>query len=537
MSRDIATGPIDSGDDNATSHRHSLAIACIVVAFAIWVRVPLCLESFWVDELHSAWSVWGSFGEVASRAAIGNQTPIYYWALWVWRQAFGDSELALRASSVLMSSLACGVVAAGVARQTRVLAAGAIAGMLLAIDPHSLFFGTELRVFPAILLIAACTCWVWSINRRSGSNRSGIAVLSLILLAALVQPTSIGILGWLAIWPIAMFFMRDDIKRPRQSWLLVLGLTLIALLFAWQLVGDVLLTAWKHRGQWAAFGSARDLRQIETLWRWKTLAIIPSGLAILAVVIDRFRTRKDDALRPAYAIGIADWAWPIVVVFIATTFFWTLSSTGIAPVFFRRYMIAALPSLAWGAGVAIAHFLAMIGNWTDARPMHRRTPIAISIFLITIMIISHTVNQNRQGASNILRGEGWRGAVQAVQASEHFETKTVLLSPGLIEADRFLASGDATKIQYLAFPLSGPYPVPDVELIRLSDSGRTIAAKIASGRVEFAILRTTAASANRWATRIAKSADARTPLAFRHLRFGSIQLIQFDRIPLADPSQ
>jgi len=537
VSRDIAGGPIGSGDNNATSHWQSLAVALIVVAFAIWVRVPFCLESFWVDELHSAWAVWGSFGEVASRAAIGNQTPVYYWALWVWRQVFGDSELALRASSVLMSALACGVVAAGVAQQTRVLASGAIAGLMLAIDPHSLFFGTELRVFPAILLIAACTCWAWSVNRRSVSTRSAIAVVGLILLAALVQPTSIAVLGCLTIWPIAMFFTRDGITRPKLSWLWGVALTCVALVIAWQLAGEVLMTAWKHRGQWAALGSARNFRQIETLWRWKTMAIIPASLAIVAVVIDRFRSREIVGVRPAHSIRISDWAWPMALVLVATALFWTLSYTGIATVFHRRYMIAALPILAWGGGTAIAQFLATIGNWTDARRLHRRTPVAISFSLIAIVIIIHTVNQNRNSTSTILRGEGWRGAVQAVQESEYSEPKTVLLSPGLIEEERFLASGDATKIQYLAFPLSGPYYIPNVEVFQLNDSSDSLAAEITSGKVESAILRTSAANANRWATRIIKSANAKTPLSFRHFRFGSIQLIQFDRIRLADPSQ
>jgi hypothetical protein len=238
---------------------------------------------------------------------------------------FGDSELALRASSVLMSALACGVVAAGVAQQTRVLASGAIAGLMLAIDPHSLFFGTELRVFPAILLIAACTCWAWSVNRRSVSTRSAIAVVGLILLAALVQPTSIAVLGCLAIWPIAMFFTPDGITRPKLFWLWGVALTCVALVIAWQLAGEVLMTAWKHRGQWAALGSARNFRQIETLWRWKTMAIIPASLAIVAVVIDRFRSREIVGVRPAHSIRISDWARPMALVLVATAVFWTLS--------------------------------------------------------------------------------------------------------------------------------------------------------------------------------------------------------------------
>lgn len=538
MSRDSKHKPLGC-DDDAIPPWQSLTIALIVVAFAFGVRWPFCNESFWVDELHSAWSVWGSLGEVAPRAAMGNQTPVYYWALWAWRQVFGDSEWGLRASSALLSSLACGVVAAGVAHQTRVLAGGAIAGMLPAIDPHSLVFGTELRVFPTIMLIAAATCWAWSLHHQSASNRWAIVLLSLVTLAALIQPTSIGVLGWAAIWPIVTLCRRDGLAAQdiHWRWLWIAVPTFVTVVVCWQLAGEVLMTAWKHRQQWASFASARNWNQVETLWRWKTFAITPAGLAIVAVMIDRFRNRKAAVSKSSQPIHIGQWAWPIAWVVVATAFFWTLSSTGIATVFHRRYMIASLPILAWGGGVAVAHFLATIGNRIDARRVNRHSPFAITIGLVAVVIVIHVVQQQRQPSSRILRGEGWRGAARSVQADENAKAKTVLLSPGLIETERFLASGDATKIRYLAFPLAGPYRVESVEVFQLNDSPSKIAAKITRGEVESAILRTSAASANRWARRIVESAGGKSRLSFRHLRFGSVEVIQFDRIPVADASQ
>jgi hypothetical protein len=305
----------------------------------------------------------------------------------------------------------------------------------------------------------------------------------------------------------------------------------------WQLAGEVLMTAWKHRQQWASFASARKWDQVETLWRWKTLAIIPAGLAIVAVVIDRFRNRTVAASISSQPSRIGQWAWPIAWVVVATAFFWTLSSTGIATVFHRRYMIASLPILAWGGGAAVAHFLATIGNRIDARRLNRHWSFAISVGLVAVVIIIHAVQQQRQPRSRILRGEGWRGAARSVQSDQNAKAKTVLLSPGLIETERFLASGDAAKIRYLAFPLSGPYRVESVEVIQLNDSPRNIATTITRGEAESAILRTSAANANRWARRIVESAGGKSPLSYRHLRFGSVSVIQFDRIPLDDRSQ
>ena len=53
----------------------SAGIASVLVfAVAVIFRVPSCHESFWIDELHSAWVVADGFADVSSRAAIGSQT-------------------------------------------------------------------------------------------------------------------------------------------------------------------------------------------------------------------------------------------------------------------------------------------------------------------------------------------------------------------------------------------------------------------------------------------------------------------------------
>ena len=55
-----------------------VAIASIaVLAIATALRMPSCYESFWLDELHSAWTVWDGLSEVASRADRGHQSPFY----------------------------------------------------------------------------------------------------------------------------------------------------------------------------------------------------------------------------------------------------------------------------------------------------------------------------------------------------------------------------------------------------------------------------------------------------------------------------
>lgn len=525
--------------DDRPSWAQSILVAVAIFAFAFWVRLPYCGESFWIDELHTAWSVWAELGDVAGRAAIGNQTPIYYWGLWFWRQIFGDGEVALRSSSVLLSSLACGLVTIGVARQTGILAGGVIAGTLLAIDPHAIFFGTELRVFAAILLVASATTWAWSCNRQAASDPRAMLVVSLVVTAALIQPTSLGVLGWAAIGP-SITLVRSGITRWSGRRKLALMLVVIgAAAIAWVLAGEVVVAAWKHRQQWAAFASVRGWAQVETLWRWKSLAFVPAALGLVAWgirrVLRRLRGERQQWLEPA--AGPNDWIFAFLWVTIATAFFWAISSTGIATVFHRRYMIAALPILAWAAGSAVAYFLATVVGPMSPQRHHRYAPLATSIVLVLAVIFGYAVNERRSSRPKILRGEGWRGAAKAVRAAEKNISKTVVLSPGLIEAARFLASGDPVKMRYLAFPLDGPYRIESVEVFAISDSPVGLAARISDGEVESAILRASPASANRWANRIVAAAPKEGGIAFRHQRFGSIQVIHFDRKSLADRAQ
>src|SRR6056297_2163722 len=120
----------------------------IAVAFRIftwWQR--LCTVEF-----HSALAVWGNFPEVGPRAAAGNQTPFYFWGLWLWKLLFGGSEIALRLSSVLAMAAASGILVVTVARQHASLLAGLLAGLFLAVDANALFFGTELRPYAWVVL-------------------------------------------------------------------------------------------------------------------------------------------------------------------------------------------------------------------------------------------------------------------------------------------------------------------------------------------------------------------------------------------------
>jgi len=568
------SSPVDRvRDPDSPSVARLVALAAAILLIAIAARLPVIGESFWVDELHSAWSVWGGLSDVRERAAMGNQTPIAYWGFWFWRQLVGDGEAALRMSSVLLSSAAAAIVAVGVARCGRTILGGAVAGLMLAMEANAVFFGTEFRAYAAILPLAAIACWAWVRSRRvvsrfaTGGSRLGGGMFVTVFLAAIIQPMSLGVL----IWPLVDWcWTRRDGFRSRRirtgGWMAPLTVAVIAVVGAlgawlfWEFAGRVWWEAWRNREQWKGFGSAHSPWQWFTVWPWTWMLILPVGLAWLA---ERIAGRTGEA----DFCGVRMWGPPAAVALGATLLFWFVSATGIAAVFHRRYLIAALPLIAWSGGAAVGHasrVLASLGrDGRDGRDGREsagggtlfgrdREFWLIALLLVAGMLAirplffsgsaifsgpgavagSGPFGKSRNPLR--LRGEDWRGAVRWV-GERRSGGDPVWLSPGLIEAERRLVSGEPADLEYLAYPLSGPYRLEPVEVISLR---RERVAELPTppldpGQAWCAVLRTSSGSARRWADEFVRRYKGR--VAYESESFGGVQAIRFETVTVASP--
>src|SRR5437763_344046 len=79
----------------------TLGISLVAAA----LRIQPLSESLWLDELHTAWCAVGPLDEVARRAAIGNQSPLYFWLEWFIVGILGPTELSLRLLSIAAGSV------------------------------------------------------------------------------------------------------------------------------------------------------------------------------------------------------------------------------------------------------------------------------------------------------------------------------------------------------------------------------------------------------------------------------------------------
>src|SRR5688572_6916246 len=77
-----------------------IALAAITLA-GLLIRLTNVGESLWLDELHTGWVVKDAWSDVAWRAQIGNQRPLWFYAVKLVTTLGGESELTLRLLSLI----------------------------------------------------------------------------------------------------------------------------------------------------------------------------------------------------------------------------------------------------------------------------------------------------------------------------------------------------------------------------------------------------------------------------------------------------
>ena len=443
----------------------NLLIGLFVFALAILFRVPSCWESFWLDELHSAWTVAEGFDMVAERSARGNQTRYYFQLLWCWQSLVGNGELALRMSSVLASSLAAAVLSFGVNDQTRRLPAGLIAGGILALDPNAVFFGTELRPYGLILLFAVLATWAFtrSLDERTGFGRADckpnsgprwrLLLIVCVCIAALVHPTSVGVLGWFL--PATWIVLGLRRALPLTRW--DVGAALVVATAVWLLGQSSLSESWARRDQWRAFALAKDFGQLSLAWHWIPLVAFPLAIGLVGCVFARIVKVTNRQHASSWNHNLFVNAIPLLVGVLGTLAFFLASYWEYVPLWHRRYYLAALPLIAWSAG-HLATLVPARERWAKWMSV----PIVVGILSFLIWY-QGTWDALRTGTiPRQSRGESWREAVEFVQ-SKRSSTSLVWIDTGLIESQVFQSaySTDADPVDqaYLTFPLRGPYRI------------------------------------------------------------------------------
>src|SRR5262245_50730431 len=87
-----------------------VGLAVTIGAVGLVLRVWQLGESLWLDELHTAWCVTTGWSEIAERALIGNQSPLYFYVPRLATSLLGTTEWTLRLPSLLAGMLLLAVI-------------------------------------------------------------------------------------------------------------------------------------------------------------------------------------------------------------------------------------------------------------------------------------------------------------------------------------------------------------------------------------------------------------------------------------------
>lgn len=453
-----------------------LAAASLVFAVALWLRIPSCYQSFWLDELHSAWTVWDDLGSVFSRAEAGHQSPFYFFALWGWKQASGGSELALRLSSVLATACACVVLTIGTARWSKSLIAGITSGLILAIESNAIFFGTELRPYALAIffssIVQVCFLELMRTASRLERPRLWTTLIGTILMAAMVQPTTIGVLFF---FPVALM-LRWGLRNRRETFrltridALLLALTIAVLLLLWNMI---LGSSWNQRTLWSSFGSATQFSQLVQIWNWYWLLVLPLVMLAIAKLIPTITKLVGHGfdIDPPHAGYFSSLLILSSIAVAASTLYWLAAWLQWAPIWHRRYFVTVIPVFATIIGGAV-------GALQHSTGRNKASPIiaaCAALLLITGLGIKQRTLQRlpQYPVALAVRGEGWREAVAWINQNAGSKDR-VGLDPKLIESEAlFSEKGDRpdgpdeatlgrdnttqSQLDYLLFAVRGPY--------------------------------------------------------------------------------
>ena len=411
-----------------------LGMLMLIMLGGTVLRAFTLKESLWLDELHTSWTVGSSFADVVQRAHAGNQAPIYFWLVWCCVQVFGHHEMSLRLVSITSGVLAMPSMARFVRRRTRSISLPLMAAAMVAVDANFLYYAREARPYAMIQLLAIGHLAAFLARDKHPGVRQRFTWIGLTWVMFYTHYTSFLLVGAELCW-------WGCIRLWHGKWAGLKKLTMdVAVASGGCLLTYRSLTAVAARREnWGKFVSVESLNQIGTIFPFKIYVGVPLFVTLMFAVwiwrghaVLRIRTAR---------LLVHDGS------FLATACFWPIGCAlaltwfGVAPLFFRRYVIVS--------SVPLVLLACWFGTYLRPEKM-RRLFVGCSCLLVACWL--------PYGSWMTHNHEDWRAAVTLIAQEDELKGCPILLRSGLIEDDAL--PGDRLLVRYCQFPLAGIYTVP-----------------------------------------------------------------------------
>jgi hypothetical protein len=435
-------------DTLSASPGRRAAACCLLLAAVcgIALRLASLSDPLWLDELHTAWTVSATPGDVAWRARMGNQSPLWFRVNYALFYTFGQNEFALRLPSLLAALALLPSIAWLVYRRTGSALGSCLAMWLAAVDDRFLFYAVEARPYAMVQLAA-----VWQVafflellfprNNKSSSGKElrfdMVAgwVLTTVLLFYLHFTTLLLVVTELAIAAPAVWLApRAASASRRRVWPVCGAAILTAALCLPGLLE--LLAMGRYRHVWQSATSAD---------RYGLLVIAQFSVYLLPAVVTGwlFRRPRNPVDRNRDLIVL------VLLAAVPMAVCWLGSATGQWPLGHYRYTVASSTLLIMAAGLAVAML-----------PARRLQLIGTLVTMILAVVTNPLLAVWLQGdVWPAQRHENWSEVLETIKISD----RAVVFCPNLVEDAVAAERGRSLRWQeYYAFALrTSLYPVID----------------------------------------------------------------------------
>lgn len=323
--------------DTATLQRLAIAGFWLVVVLSALVRL-YNRSALWLDEAQSVAIARLPLSKLFAALRQDGSPPLYYLLLHYWIASFGQSAVAVRLLSTVVSLISL-PVAYLAGRSWRDASTGRAAVLVLGVSPFAVRYATETRMYALLTLLALLLMWALAAaaRRPTPARLAALAVLS-------------GALALTHYWGLFFVAAIALIVLVRRQWRLLLGLAGGAVLFAPWLPGFLYQSA--HTGTpWATPPSLSAIFDTAQQWSGGTrpLADLLFLVGVLLTVVAVLGRREGSGLAlrwPPNHQGLVLFAAAFGSLLLGV-----LSSMVVRAGFPVRYSAAAL-----GAGVLVVAY-------------------------------------------------------------------------------------------------------------------------------------------------------------------------------------
>lgn len=417
------------------------AFLCLlgVVGLGAYLRFLALSEPFWLDELHTAWCVSGGWDQVASRAAAGNQSPLFFWLEYLCFSGFGDSALSLRVPSFIASILLMLWTPWLVFRWSGSWLGAVVATGITAVNDQFVFYGVEARSYAMIQVVSLFQVFFFfemiaealkGRLLRSRWPKYGLLWCGVTWIFFYLHYTGIILVAAEGLMLLILFIatLHRDQKLPKQIFWLW-GCVLVGMLpglFHLMQLGS-------GRGAWSSMSNS-DAFMLQSV----AYGIIYLGPGLCAWSVPRYRQTPMVTEFPKLT-------WLLFVAVVPILFCYLGTVGHFAPLAHFRFSISSMTLLVVTAGVLVGRLQGRV-----------KVPVAVIIgglAIATNPLLGWWVDNQ---AYPDQRQEDW----QAVFESVVDDPGTIVFCPNLVED--VLATSQSTADfpdEYYRFALDGLFPV------------------------------------------------------------------------------